>query len=446
MINFFSINFLNNKKFILSKNSRLRFSILNFSYIFRRKKRNKFISSLERNNSFINKYFYIYFKFFLFLLDYYININYNQKSNMNLKKKKKLIFKLVFFFFSLYMNKIKFFFYFFNFKFIKFFFFTIKFLFFQLIYFNRFYFIFNVSFFKFRYDNNLKLKYFLNSFLKNNFFFKKKKIFYLIFYIFNLFKKRYNLDKQKLNLHKLKYFLSAFLSSFKRFQFFFFEILNIFKFYKKKNRFLKRLFKYKGIYFSKFYRKGKFIKFPPINKYWKKFNFLILKNTFKNHIDFRWSFTNSFVIKKYFISYFNFKNLKQFNYSKLKINNKVNFRLKNFLIFFELRISNILKRLGFVKKLFIYQNYENFICFNKYKKFKIFFKNKNYILKIKDLISLNFKFYKINRFYQYSNIPFIECNLRLKSFYLIRYPFINEILKKWKKSIFDYSIYNFLNI
>ena len=443
LINFFSINFFKKKKFFLSRKSRLRFSKINFSYIFRRKINYNF--SLSKNNTFINNYIYIYFKFFLFLLDYYININLKNKFILNFKKK-KLIFKLLFYFFSLYLDKFKYFFYFTNFNFFKFFFFIIKFFFFQLIYLNRFFFIFDVIFFKFRYNKNLKLKIFLNSFLKNNFFFKKKKLFYLIFYIFNLFKKRYNLDKKKLNLFKLKFFLFYFLKDFKKFQYLFIELLNIFKFYKKKNRFFRRLFKYKGIYFSKFYRKGKYIKFPPIIKYWKKFNYQILKNLFKDYIDFRKSYINSFIIKKYFISYFNFKNIKQFNYSKLRINKKFNFRVKNFFIFFELRISNILKKLGFVKKLFIYKNYENFICFNKYKKFKIYFKSKNYILKIKDLISLNFKYYKINRFYYYNNISFIETNLKLKSFYLIRYPYISEILKKWKKSIFDYSLYNFLNI
>ena len=121
--------------------------------------------------------------------------------------------------------------------------------------------------------------------------------------------------------------------------------------------------------------------------------------------------------------------------------------MKNFFIFFELRISNFLRRLGFIKfKSFIYKKYENFILYNKYKKFKLFFNNKNYILKNKDLVSLNSKYYKLNKFYYYINISFTEINIYLKSFYMIRYPFINEILKKWKMSIFNYSFYNLLSM
>ena len=92
----------------------------------------------------------------------------------------------------------------------------------------------------------------------------------------------------------------------------------------------------------------------------------------------------------------------------------------------------------------MYKKYENFICFNSNNKFRLFFKNKNYILKIKDLISLNSKYYNLNKFYFYKKISFLEIKYTLKSFFLIRYPFINEILKKWKKSIFDYSFYNLL--
>ena len=168
LINFFSINFFNRKKFFLSKKSRLRFCKTNFSYIFRRETNYNFSLS-KMNNTFINTYIYIFFKFFLFLLDYNINMSKN-KLKLNLKKK-KLIFKLLFYFFSLYLDKLKYFFYFINFNFFKFFFFIIKFFFFQLIYLNRFYFIFEVIFFKFRYKKDLKIKTFLNSFLKNNFFF-----------------------------------------------------------------------------------------------------------------------------------------------------------------------------------------------------------------------------------------------------------------------------------
>ena len=71
----------------------------------------------------------------------------------------------------------------------------------------------------------------------------------------------------------------------------------------------------------------------------------------------------------------------------------------------------------------MYKKYENFICFNKYNKFKLFLKNKNYIIKVKDLISLNYKYYKLNKYYNYRKISFIEIKYNLKSFFFNKISF-----------------------
>ena len=140
---------------------------------------------------------------------------------------------------------------------------------------------------------------------------------------------------------------------------------------------------------------------------------------------------NSFLILKYFTSYFNFKNYRSFFFCKKLITKKVKFRLRNFFFFFELRISNLLKKFGFVKRNFyLYNIKSSFLLFNKDKKFFLYVKNKNYIVKVGDLISLNYKYYGINRFYKYFYNSFIEVNYNIKSFNILRLPFINEILKR----------------
>ena len=159
-------------------------------------------------------------------------------------------------------------------------------------------------------------------------------------------------------------------------------------------------------------------------------NFLILNNWFKvKKIKF-FSFSNSILLKKYFISYYNYKNSRKFFLNKNSLKRKINFRLRNFFFFFELRISNVFRKLGFKKINFISKNYESFILFNKFGKFKLYLKNKNYILSKYDLIILNYKYYKINKFYKYYYNSFFEVNYKIKSLIFLRFPFINEILKR----------------
>ena len=445
--NFYNIYFLidfffNIKNYklslILDKKSKIKHKRVNiFFSLFFKKKRKIF----NYNIKFKYLKLSLFLSYFIFILDFYF---FNFLKNTFFKKLEKLIIlKLLFYFFSLYSFFLSYFFFLINFNFLKFFFFLINFFFKQLIYFNRLFLIFKVTYLKFRFKENFTFSKLILNLLKKNFFYKKK-FFFNFFNTFNLFKNRYNI--KNLNIKSLEYFFYYFLLDYKRFNYFFFFILNLLKFYKKKKLFLNIIFKHKGIFFSKFYRKDKFITFPPKINFWKKFNFFILKNLLKRfrNINFKFSFYNSSILKRYFVSYFNYKNIKNFHNSKVIIKKKFNFRLRNFFFFFELRITNLLKRLGFKKNLHFFKNYESFFLFNKFSKFSLFLKNKNYILKKNDLIVLNYKYYYFNKFYYYFYNSFLEVNYNIKSFYLVRLPFLNEIIKKWSNKIFNFNLYKLI--
>ena len=324
-----------------------------------------------------------------------------------------------------------------NFNLLNFFFFLIKLLYCELVYFNRFIIITKNIFLKFRYKKELKLNKILSNFLINNFFFKKNYFFLLNYYLF-LYKKRFNLNI--INLKIFKNFLKFLIFINNSFLLLILNIFNILKLYKKKIKILKIIKNFKGKFFSKFYRKSKIIKFP-IVKFWNKLNYFIINNNFKL-FNFKNSFYNSYIIKKYFLSYYNIRNIKKYKSLKILLKKKFFFRTRNFFYFFELRISNIIKKLGFLKKDFIYLKYNNFFIFNK--NTLILLKNKNYLIRLKDLIVLNYKYYKLNKFYYYYYNSFLEVNYSIKSFYLSKFPSLNDLSKKWSLKIFNYNFYSSL--
>ena len=140
------------------------------------------------------------------------------------------------------------------------------------------------------------------------------------------------------------------------------------------------------------------------------------------------SYKNSIFFSKFIRSYYNLKNNNKFLFYKKLLRKKFGFRLKKFFLFFELRITNILIKLGF-NKLFFFKKYNKFIIFKKYNKFIILCKNINYIVKVNDLIVMQWKFYYINRFYNFYLNSFLEVNKNIKSFYVVRLPHISEIIK-----------------
>ena len=116
--------------------------------------------------------------------------------------------------------------------------------------------------------------------------------------------------------------------------FFFLNILNILKLYKKKKKLLIFFFNLKGKYFSKIYRKYKFVKFPNF-KYWYLFNKSILKFYFfnKNKIILKYSFLRSIIFNKFLKSYYNIKKYNKLSNLILILKKKFNFRLRNFFFF-----------------------------------------------------------------------------------------------------------------
>ena len=72
----------------------------------------------------------------------------------------------------------------------------------------------------------------------------------------------------------------------------------------------------------------------------------------------------------------------------------------------------------------------------------MFIKNLNYIVKINDLIVLNYKFNTINKFYRFNLNNFLEINYNIKSLYVVRYPYISEILTMWSQKVFNRNLYS----
>ena len=239
----------------------------------------------------------------------------------------------------------------------------------------------------------------------------------------------------------MEIFLFLIIKQYNSFLYFIFKIFDIFKLYKKKNKLIKSIVNFRGIFFSKFYRSWKYIKFPSI-KFWKEYNRGVIKNWFYRK-SFKYSFKNSFLIKRYFISYFNLRNFKKYFNSKIILKKKFKFRLRNFFLFFELRLKNVIRRLGFTRSD-TSNKYYNFILIKKLKKLILFYKNKNYIVKIGELVILNYKSFWINNFYLFFYNSFFEVNYNIKSFFLIRFPYLNEIIKKWNFKIFNSNLYSLI--
>ena len=130
-----------------------------------------------------------------------------------------------------------------------------------MIYFSKLVFIVKCIFLKFRFKNNIKVNSVLKSFLVNNFFFKKNYLFLFEYYI-NLYKVTFKMVK--IDLYFFEYFLFFLNFNFNSFMFLMTNLLNIFKLYKRKKKIIRIINNFKGVFFSKFYRKWKFIKFPTI--------------------------------------------------------------------------------------------------------------------------------------------------------------------------------------
>ena len=258
----------------------------------------------------------------MFLLDFFSNLKVFNRF---------ILYKLFFYFFSLYLNRFFFYFFLINLNFLKFFFLLIKFFFLELCFFSRFVILINITYLKFRYFENVSSLCIVKNFIKNNFFYKKN-YFFLLEYFFKLFSFRYYSGiKNSINLNFLESFFYYVLRDYNRFLYLFFNIIDIFKLYNIKKKFLRFTYFMKGRYFSKFFRKWKFIKFATV-PFWKNFNKFILNNAFKRTPN-KYYFMNSFLILKYFTSYFNFKNYRSFFFCKKLITKKVKFRLRNFFFF-----------------------------------------------------------------------------------------------------------------
>ncbi len=376
---------------------------------------------------FLNKFFL----YVIFLLDYFASLDFFYNT---------LIYKLFYYFFSLYSVYLYIYIFIYSFNFLKIFFFLIKFFFKELLYFSRLIHLIYMVYYKYRYVRSLKVKSILKSIMLNNFFFKKKDI-----YIFNYYKRlyfnRFDLNGYKLGLNFLYWFFNKLIINFNKFFYFLLNLLNILKMYKKRLKLFKCIINYKGIFFSKQYKSWKYINFP-YSFFWKSFNYKVLYFWY-NLNSYRYAYKNSIVLKRFFNSFFNIKNIKKFSVLKLICKRKFNWRVRNFFFFFELRIFNILRRLGFVQNSFLFNSYNKFFLFKKFNSF-FFIKNSNYMVKLDDLVVLNFKFYKFEKLNFFFLNSFLEVNYKIKSFFLIRLPFLSEILKKWSVKFFNRSLYSYM--
>ena len=348
-----------------------------------------------------------------------------------------MFYKNLYFFFTLY------FFSYLRKNFIKFLFFLINFFYKELVFFNRFVVLIRVCFLKYRFINTLnKFKNVLFFFKKKVFFFKRKQNLFLLYYFLNVFKKRLNLFGA-LNFKKFNFFLIKILNFFNRMSFFFFVILDTLKLYRKKEKILNVFINSKGRYFSKFYRKYKFVTFPTF-KYWTIFNKKVLKYYFFNKNDIRvdYSFSRSIVLNRFLRAYFNIKRFKKLSYLVFFLKKKLNNRLRNFFFFFEMRVANLLLRLGFIKSIYYFKKYSKVVLFKAHKKGYLLVKNINYTVRVNDLVSLFFKTSFLNKFYIYNLSNFLEINYFIKSFFVVRFPFISEIVSNWFQKVFNRSLYN----